>query len=113
MADIENLQIEIQAPLCALSEENLKEVCSGLKITFPPESKGRLVFIRALNKYLETEELDSEKLKGLLASLSMQEKTEPPKAFEDKKVSVKIKQKPAVSTSRFWARLTTCRRRIS
>ena len=40
------------APLCALSNEKLKEVCSGLKITFPPESKGRLVFIRALNKYL-------------------------------------------------------------
>ena len=54
MADIESLQIEIQAALCALSEEKLKEVCRGLKIALPPESKGRLVFIKALNKYLET-----------------------------------------------------------
>ena len=55
MADMESLQIEIHAALCTLSEESLKEVCSGLKITLPPESKGRLVFIRALNKYLEME----------------------------------------------------------
>ena len=38
-------QIEIQTALCTLGEENLKEVCSGLKITLPPESKGRLVSI--------------------------------------------------------------------
>ena len=74
MADIESLQIEIQAALCTLSEEKLKEVCSGLKITLPPKSKGRLAFIRALNKYLETEELDCEKLKVLSSSLSMQRK---------------------------------------
>ena len=74
MADIESLQIEIQAALCTLSEEKLKEVCSGLKITLPLESKGRLAFIRALNKYLETEELDCEKLKVLSSSLSMQGK---------------------------------------
>ena len=42
-------QEEIQAVLCALSEEKLKEVCSGLKIALPPESKGMLVFIRTLN----------------------------------------------------------------
>ena len=65
MADVESLQIEIQVALCSLSEERLKEVCSELKIILPPESKGRLVFIRALNKYLETEELDYEKLKGM------------------------------------------------
>ena len=47
MADIESLQIEIQAALCTLSEERLKDVCSGLEITLPPESKGSLVFIRA------------------------------------------------------------------
>ena len=108
MADIESLQIEIQAALCALSEEKLKEVCSGLKIALPPESKGRLVFIRALNKYLETEELDCEKLTGLSASLSMQgkqnapkEKTEPQEALEDKKTTVKTEQTPAVSISKF------------
>lgn len=108
MADIESLQIEIQAALCALSEEKLKEVCSGLKIALPPESKGRLVFIRALNKYLETEELDCEKLTGLSASLSMQgkqnapkEKTEPLEALEDKKTTVKTEQKPTVSISKF------------
>ena len=108
MADIESLQIEIQAALCALSEEKRKEVCSGLKIALPPESKGRLVFIRALNKYLETEELDCEKLTGLSASLSMQgkqnapkEKTEPLEALEDKKTTVKTEQKPAVSISKF------------
>ncbi|XP_044171203.1 uncharacterized protein LOC122955528 [Acropora millepora] len=108
MADIESLQIEIQAALCALSEETLKEVCSGLKIALPPESKGRLVFIRALNEYLETEELDCEKLIGLSASLSMQgkqnapkEKTEPLEALEDKKTTVKTEQKPAVSISKF------------
>ena len=105
MADIQRLQIEIQAALCALSEEKVKEVCSGLKVTLPPESKGRFVFIRALNKYLETEELDCEKLKGLSASLSMQgkqnapkEKTEP---LRKKKAIVKIEQKPAVSISKF------------
>ena len=65
---------KFRPPLCTLSEESLKEVCSGLKITLPPESKGRLVFIRALNKYLEMEELDYEKLKGLSSSLSTQEK---------------------------------------
>ena len=108
MADIESLQIEIQAALCALSEEKLKEVCSGLKIALPPESKGRLVFIRALNKYLETEELDCEKLTELSASLSMQgkqnapkEKTEPLEALEDKKTTVKTEKKPAVSISKF------------
>ncbi|KAK2548562.1 hypothetical protein P5673_031232, partial [Acropora cervicornis] len=40
-------QIEIQTALCTLGEENLKEVCSGLKITLPPESKG------SLRSYLE------------------------------------------------------------
>ena len=65
MADVENLQIEIQAAFCNLSEEKLKDVCSKLNITLRPESKGRLVFIQALNKYLETEELDYEKLKEL------------------------------------------------
>lgn len=105
--DTESLQIEIQAALCSLSEERLKEVCSGLNITVPPESKGRLVFIRALNKYLETEELDNEKLKVLSSSLSMQgkfvpeQKTEPPKASENSKATVKIEQNPAVSISKF------------
>ena len=74
MADIESPQIEIQAVLCPLGEEKFREVCSRLKISLLPESKGRLVFIRARNKYLELEELDYEKLKGLLASLSMQGK---------------------------------------
>lgn len=107
MADIESLQIEIQAALCTLSEEKLKEVCSGLKITLPPESKGRLVFIRALNRYLETEELDHEKLKGLLSSLSIQGKeiatkgkTEPPEAPDNKMATVKTEQS-AVSISKF------------
>ena len=108
MADVESLQIGIQATLCTLSEERLKEVCSELKITLPPESKGRLVFIRALNKYLETEELDYEKLKGLLSSVSMQgkeiaqeQKTAPPKIPENNKATVKTEQKPAVSISKF------------
>ena len=108
MADIESLQIEIQAALCTLSEERLKEVCSGLEITLPPGSKGRLVFIRALNKYLETEELDYEKLKGLSSSLSTQEKesvpkekTELPEAPEYIKATVKVEQKPTVSISKF------------
>lgn len=66
-----------------------------------PESKGRLVFIRALNKYLKMEELDYEKLKGLSSSLSTQgkesalkEKTEPPEAPENNRATVKIEQKP-------------------
>lgn len=108
MADTESLQIEIQAALCTLSEERLKEVCSGLKIILPPESKVRLVFIRALNKYFETEELDYEKLKGLSSSLSMQgqetapkEQTEPLEAPDNNKASVKAEQKPAVSISKF------------
>ena len=93
-----------------LMEEKLKEVCSRLKITLPPESKGGLVFIRALNKYLETEELDEdemrldEKLKGLAASLKQnapKEKTEPLEALDDKKATVKTEQKPAVSISKF------------
>ena len=53
MADIESLQIEIQAALCTLSEERLKEVCGGLEINLPPESKGRWVFIRALIRDLQ------------------------------------------------------------
>ena len=104
MVDIESLQIKIQAALCTLSEENLKEVCSGLKITLPPKSKRRLAFIRALNKYLETEELDCEKLKVLSSSLSMQgkqilpkEEMEPLEALDDKKATVKTEQKPMVS----------------
>ena len=107
MADIESLQIEIQAALCTLSEERLKEICSGLEITLPPESKGRLVFIRALNKYLEMEELDYEKLKGFSSSLSTQEKesvpkekTELPEAPENVKATVKVEQKPTVSITK-------------
>ena len=109
--DTESLQIEIQAALCSLSEERLKEVCSGLNITVPPESKGRSVFIRAPNKYLETEELDNEKLKVLSSSLSMQgkfvpeQKTEPPKASENNKATVKIEQNPVVSNFKIQTRL--------
>ena len=108
MADVENLQIEIQAAFCNLSEEKLKDVCSKLNITLPPESKGRLVFIQALNKYLETEELDYEKLKELSLYLSMEGKvmapkmkTEPLKTPEKDDVTVKAEQKPAVSISKF------------
>ena len=64
MADVENLQIEIQAAFCNLSEEKLKDVCSKINIILPPESKGRLVFIQALNKYLETEEVVARSLKS-------------------------------------------------
>ena len=108
MADIENLQIEIQAVFCTLSEETLKDICSELNITLPSERKGRLVFIRALNKYLETEELDYEKLQKLSSSLGMEGKlatlkmkTEPLKASVKDKMTVKIEQKPAVSISKF------------
>ena len=108
MADVENLQIEIQAAFCNLSEQKLKDVCSKLNITLPPESKGRLVFIQALNKYLETEELDHEKLKELSSSLSMKGKvmapkmkTEPLKTPEKDDVTVKAEQEPAVSMSKF------------
>ena len=94
--------------VCALSEEELKQVCSGREIALPPESKGRLVFLRALNKYLEAEELDSEKLMGLSASLSIQgkqnapkEKTEPLEALEDKNTTAKTEQKATVSVSKF------------
>ena len=100
MADVENLQIEIQAAFCNLSEEKLKDVCSKLNISLPPESKGRLVFIQALNKYLETEELDYEKLKELLSSLSMEGKVMAPTPEKDD-VTVKAEQKPAVSISKF------------
>ena len=69
---------------------------------------GKLVFIQALNKYLETEELDYEKLKELLSSLSMEGKvmapkmkTEPLKTPEKDDVTVKAEQKPAVSISKF------------
>ena len=98
---ISRVEVEIQAALCTLSEERLK-------ITLPPESKARLVLIRALNKYLETEELDYEKLKGLSSSLSMQgkeiaqeQKTAPPKAPENNNTTVKAEQKSAVSISKF------------
>ena len=98
MADIESLQIEIQAALCTLGEESLKDVFSGLRITLPPKNKERLVCIRALNKYLETAELDYDKLKGLSSSLSTQvkegvpkEKTEPPEARENNKATVEVK----------------------
>ena len=67
-----------------------------------------MVFIRALNKYLETEELDCEKLKVLSSSLSMQgkqilpkEETETLETPDDKKATVKREQKPVVSISKF------------
>ena len=67
-----------------------------------------MVFIRALNKYLETEELDCEKLKVLSSSLSMQgkqilpkEETETLETPNDKKATVKREQKPVVSISKF------------
>ena len=100
MADVENLQIEIQAAFCNLSEEKLKDVCSKLNITLPPENKGRLVFIQALNKYLETEELDYEKLKELLSSLSMEGKVMAPTPEKDD-VTVRAEEKPSVSISKF------------
>ena len=125
MADIESLQIEIQAALCSLSEGRLKEVCSGLKNILPPESKGRLVFIRALNKYFETEELDYEKLKGLSSSLSMQGKEMHRKRKRNHWRPLITIRRPSKQnrnpqyqsqnsnvTSRFRARLATCRRRI-
>lgn len=37
-------------------------MCSKLEITLAPESKARLPFIRALNKYLETEETKLQEL---------------------------------------------------
>ena len=108
MADVESLQIEIQAAFCNLSEEKLKDVCSKLNITLPPESKGRLVFIQALNKYLEREEVDYEKLKELSSSLSMEGKVMAPKMKtellktpETDDVTVKAEQKPTVSISKF------------
>ena len=67
-----------------------------------------MVFIRALNKYFETEELDYEKLKGLSSSISMRgkeiapkEKTEPLEAPDNDKATLKAEQKPAVSISKF------------
>ena len=125
MADTKSLQIEIQAALCALSEEKLKEVCSGLKITLPPKSMGRLVFIRALNKYLENEDPDCEKLTGLSASLSTQGKQNAPKEKQSCWKPLRTKRRLSKQnknlqyqfqnsnvTSRLRARLATCRRRL-
>ena len=58
METFEALQNNLQVAFCGLSEEKLKDVCSKVNITLAPGSKGRLVFIQALNKYLETEELN-------------------------------------------------------
>lgn len=65
---------------------------SGLRITLPPESSGRLVLIRTLNKYLETEELDYEKLKG---SLSMQGKEIAPKEKTEPQRPLKTIRRPS------------------
>ena len=103
MADVEDLHIEIQALCCSLSEEKLKE----LNIILPSENKGRLAVIRALNKYLETEKQDYEKLKGLSSVLSVKEKfvapevkTELSKSSENGEVT-KTEKKAAVSISKF------------
>ena len=66
---------------------------------------GRLVFIQALNKYLETEGLDHEKLQGLASYLGVKEKTpelqvktessEPPQESK-----VKAEQKPQLPISK-------------
>jgi len=79
MADLEGLQIDLQVAFCGLSEEKLKDVCSKLNITLAQESKGRLVFIQALNKYLETEELSETKLKDLAVHIGMEGKITEPK----------------------------------
>lgn len=107
MADVEDLQIEIQALVCSLSEKKLKDVCKELNIILPSESKGSLAFISVLNKYLETEELDYEKLKGLSSALSVEEtflapevKTESSKNSDDDDVT-KTEKKSAVSISKF------------
>ena len=67
-----------------------------------------MVFTRALNKYLETEELDYEKLQKLSSSLGMDEKvttskvkTESLKASDKDEMTVKTEQKPTVSISKF------------
>ena len=68
MTELEGLQIHLQAAFCALSEEKLKDVCGKVNITLAPESKGRLVFIQALNKYLETEELSKKNSRNWLCT---------------------------------------------
>ena len=104
METLEALQINSQVAFCGLSEEKLKDVCSKVNITLAPGSKGRLVFIQALNKYLETEELNETKLKELALYVGMKEKTTESKvkteSVENSEASgSKTEQQPVLSIS--------------
>ena len=105
METLEALQINLQVAFCGLSEEKLKDVCSKVNITLAPGSKGRLVFIQALNKYLETEELNETKLKELALYVGMKEKTTESKvkteSVENSEASgSKTEQQPVLSISK-------------
>ena len=105
METLEALQINLQVAFCGLSEEKLKDVCSKVNLTLASGSKGRLVFIQALNKYLETEELNETKLKESELYVGMKEKTT---EFKVKTESVenfeasglKTEQQPVLSISK-------------
>lgn len=62
---IEEAQIELRAAICCLSIADLWELCTELHIKLIEKDRGRLTLIQTVTKYLDAEELDIKKLKGL------------------------------------------------
>ena len=62
---IEEAQIELRGPICCLSEEFLRELCTELHIELKEKDTGCLALIQIVTKYLDAEELDIKKLKEL------------------------------------------------
>lgn len=62
---IEEAQIELRAAICRLSIADLWELCTELHIKLIEKDTGHLTLIQTVTKYLDAEELDIKKLKGL------------------------------------------------
>ena len=62
---IQVAQIELRAGVCLLCEADLRELCTELHIELKEKETGRLALIQTVTKYLDAEELDIKKLKGL------------------------------------------------
>lgn len=62
---IQEVQIELRAGICLLSEADLRELCTELHIEFNEKGTVCLALIQTVTKYLDAEELDIKKLKEL------------------------------------------------
>ena len=62
---IQEVQIELRAGICRLSEADFRELCTELHIELKEKGTGRLALIQTETKYLDAEELAIKKLKEL------------------------------------------------